>query len=572
MSFEIYLSQIGDFHRYQFLLMVFIFYTTFMTGINYYTQIFLFSVPPHECRIPSSSSSSAPSSLFLPASTLLNSSLQFQGSPWQNLAQCQFPTNISLSHSLENGTPTVAVKKLLMDGLGDGDLKWNHCTQGWNYDTSNIFMTVVAEILIACLRFRMGRKPTVLFSHVVYFLGGIGTYFAHGFVPIAIARFMVGMSHHIISHLPYLIALEYCGVKKRVIPLLTMMLAYSLASVTIPIISHELSHWHELLFLATFPNLLVVILFPWVPESPSWLLCNNKFQEAGRILQQVAKINGTDVRPVLKDLESQISKARSMEKSRVQEEGEGRDRSTWLVDALLTNFNGVRHFLGYSRLCLHLVISMVISVVGFMCYYGHVENTSNLGGDGFTKYVYGAVVEIPAFSVPFLANKFGRKLVIMGLFSFSGLASALYEVFHQDQPETALALALCGRMCSCGAYYIALQYVSELMPTIVRGTCVASCEIAGGIGLFISPQIVYLGRNMRSLPLLIFAGLSFLGSGAAMFLPETAGHLLPQTLEDGNDFGRDQSFCSFLKPRRSGSKGDAQAHDGPLDQQEEISL
>lgn len=55
------------------------------------------------------------------------------------------------------------------------------------------------------LHFRIGRKPTILFSHVVYFLGGIGTYFAHGFVPIAIARFMVGMSHHIISHLPYLI-------------------------------------------------------------------------------------------------------------------------------------------------------------------------------------------------------------------------------------------------------------------------------------------------------------------------------------------------------------------------------
>lgn len=73
------------------------------------------------------------------------------------------------------------------------------------------------------------------------------------------------------------------------------------------------------------------------------------------------------------------------------------------------------------------------SVVGFMCYYGHVENTSNLGGDGFTKYVYGALVEIPAFSVPFLANKLGRKLMIIGLFSFSGMASALYEVFHQGK-------------------------------------------------------------------------------------------------------------------------------------------
>ena len=53
-------------------------------------------------------------------------------------------------------------------------------------------------------------------------------------------------------------------------------------------------------------------------------------------------------------------------------------------------------------------------------------------------------------------------------------------------------MALFGRLCVCGAYYIALQYASELMPTIMRGTGVAICEIMGGIGLFVSPQIVYL--------------------------------------------------------------------------------
>ena len=66
------------------------------------------------------------------------------------------------------------------------------------------------------------------------------------------------------------------------------------------------------------------------------------------------------------------------------------------------------------------------SVTGFMCYYGYVENTSNLGSDGFSKYVYGALVEIPAMSIPFLANRLGRKYLILTLFFASALTGISY--------------------------------------------------------------------------------------------------------------------------------------------------
>ena len=43
-----------------------------------------------------------------------------------------------------------------------------------------------------------------------------------------------------------------------------------------------------------------------------------------------------------------------------------------------------------------------------------------------------------------------------------------------------------------GAYYICLQYGSEIFPTVIRGQGVALCEIVGGIAIFISPLVVYL--------------------------------------------------------------------------------
>ena len=56
-------------------------------------------------------------------------------------------------------------------------------------------------------------------------------------------------------------------------------------------------------------------------------------------------------------------------------------------------------------------------------------------------------------------------------------------------------------MMVSGAYYICLQYGSEIFPTVIRGQGVALCEIVGGIAIFISPLVVYL---VRRLVLLIF--------------------------------------------------------------------
>ena len=46
--------------------------------------------------------------------------------------------------------------------------------------------------------------------------------------------------------------------------------------------------------IATLPNLITIVLYKWVPESPSWLLCKGKTEEAEEILTFMAKVNGRD--------------------------------------------------------------------------------------------------------------------------------------------------------------------------------------------------------------------------------------------------------------------------------------
>ena len=122
--------------------------------------------------------------------------------------------------------------------------------------------------------------------------------------------------------------------------------------------------------------------------------------------------------------------------------------------------------------------------MGFMCYYGHVQNTSNLGeGNVYKSYFLGALVEIPCWSVPFIIAKMGRRWPLLFLFTCSGICGVAYGFVPNDLPMVSLTVGLIGRMTCNGAYFICLQYSSEIFPTVIRGQGVRhrqlffNCEI-----------------------------------------------------------------------------------------------
>lgn len=103
-------------------------------------------------------------------------------------------------------------------------------------------------------------------------------------------------------------------------------------------------------------------------------------------------------------------------------------------------------------------------------------------------------------------------------------------------------MAIIGRFAVNVAYNIGLQYAAEILPTVVRAQGVAVIHIMGYVASILAPFIVYLGEFNASLPLIILGALGIAGGLISLFLPETLDHELPQTLEDGENFGRNQKF------------------------------
>lgn len=92
------------------------------------------------------------------------------------------------------------------------------------------------------------------------------------------------------------------------------------------------------------------------------------------------------------------------------------------------------------------------------------------------------------------------------------------------------------------SYNIGLQYAAEVLPTVVRAQGVALIHIMGYVASIIAPFVVYLGVVSPVLPLLVLGVLGIFGGMMCLLLPETLDKDLPQTLQDGENFGSDQGI------------------------------
>lgn len=102
-----------------------------------------------------------------------------------------------------------------------------------------------------------------------------------------------------------------------------------------------------------------------------------------------------------------------------------------------------------------------------------------------------------------------------------------------------LILYLIAKCTIAGGTMIIFQFGGELYPTEVRGIGIGLASFLGGVGLTIIPFITYLGTHWLVLPIIMMGIFSIVGGVVTLKLPETLNAKLPQTLEEGELFGKD---------------------------------
>jgi SP family arabinose:H+ symporter-like MFS transporter len=158
---------------------------------------------------------------------------------------------------------------------------------------SALYGTVVGSLLGGWPADRFGRKATLLWIGILYFVGAVGSALAPNVVTFIAARVIGGLGIGISTVVAPMYISEIAPPKYR--GRLAGMFQFNIVfGILIAYVSNELlsgigeNAWRWMLGVAAFPSLLYAALCFSLPESPRWLLSRKGDRDAGlQVLQRI---------------------------------------------------------------------------------------------------------------------------------------------------------------------------------------------------------------------------------------------------------------------------------------------
>lgn len=325
---------------------------------------------------------------------------------------------------------------------------------------------------------------------------------------------------------------------------MSIAIFFTFATCVLPWIAYFVADWKWFIIITSAPLCLAALTPFVVPESARyvfilfglkislkqlidfrWLVSQGQIPKAIGILKKFERINGKEISPqIYKDFEDSCTRMQA-------EEADHSNHS--LLDLFKT-----------PRLRRITILLILIWGAISLVFDGHVRNVGALGLDFFVTFTVAAATEFPADTFLTLTlDRWGRRWLAFGTMVMSGVFSLLAVCVPVGFASATLAIL--GRFSVNISYNIGLQYAAELLPTVVRAQGVAFIHIMGYVASIVAPFIVYLSHYMKELPLIILGAIGIIGGILALYLPETLNHELPQTLADGEEFGRGQGLWDF---------------------------
>lgn len=308
-------------------------------------------------------------------------------------------------------------------------------------------------------------------------------------------------------------AIEMVGPDKRVFCTIVSNIAYSCGLVLLAGIVYIVRDWRYLTLAVSLPLLLLFSCFFVLPESPRWLMAVNQPRRAAQILKTIARVNGLTVVPNFVELVEQR-----------HQRAQGPSQTTASP--------GILDLFKTKNMCRKTLIITLIWFANTSVYVGLSYYAPALGGDEIWNFFLAGVVELPTYILlwPGLSYCGRRSILCISMLS-GGIACVTTSVYSEDT-NIMLILYCIGKMGISSAFVVLPLLASEIYPTVVRGLGMSFSSVIAMIGPIVIPVINHMGQQMLVLPLIIMGSLLIVGGLASLFLPETRGKNLPQTIEE----------------------------------------
>lgn len=386
------------------------------------------------------------------------------------------------------------------------------------------FGVLVGDIIIGNIGDLFGRKIALYIGLIGQLVLTVGVSFAPDFYSFGILQFFVGGTVHGAFLTIAVIGLETVGPTKRIWTGMFVQMFFAFGEMYLAFVAWLIRDWMWINLACAIPCVFYLTYWWFVPESPRWLISKGRLKEAKKILETIAKTNSKSISPHL--LES------TLQQKKIESDSHAK---LW-------------HIFGRPVLLRRTLILMFNWMIVSMTYYGVIMNSGNLAGDFYVNFFLMCLAEIPGLLVGLaVLDKLGRRFSNSGSMIVGGLACicTIFTVVFggKDLQPLTIVLAFIGKAGAAAAFGIVYIFTAELIPTVVRNAAMGSCSCAARVGAMLAPYIANSGELIggkfgKAEPLLVFGILSVIAGLLLLLLPETYGRKLPDTMQEGEDFGR----------------------------------
>lgn len=517
---EKFLESVGGFGKYQKMMFLLLSLPTVVVSMQKMAWVFLASEVDHRCRMWWEEEN---------ATYPMDDEVKKLSYPWDDQKkaydQCHYYSNVTIE-PLERGNYTEKLTCGTSQVYDTSQFRTSAvidyglvCERAWlraTVQSTYMIGMLLGSYILGDISDRVGRKPVFLSSLVVMVIVGIGQVAIPHYAALIVLRLLLGASLQGIFLVAYVMSMEMVGKRSRTVVGVVAHGFYSIGFFVTALLAWLITSWHWLQVAMTLPALLFIPYYWIIPESARWLITKRRPEEARVILEKIAKVNKKKVCD--NELEEVLKCSGDEEKQA---------KGTFLD---LFRFSTLR--------CRTLNIFfnwMVNSGV----YYGLSLNTSNLGGNPYLNFVISGAVELPGLALAtILLDRVGRRIPLSAFLGLGGLFLVATIFVPKDMAWLLITLAMSGKLCITASYAIIYTLSAEVFPTVVRNVGMGSSSMVARIGGALAPYINMLDDVWGPLPLVIFGLLAGMASLLTLLLPETRFRQLPETLEDGENFGR----------------------------------
>ena len=328
---------------------------------------------------------------------------------------------------------------------------------------------LIGAFVFGRLADRIGRRPVLMMAVVIDAFAGVASAFAPEFAWLLVLRFITGIGVGGTLPVDYTMMAEFLPSDRRGRWLVLLESFWAVGTIFLAIlalvaVSWGDDAWRVIFFVTGLPALIGVVLRFYIPESPMFLNRNGKSEEARKVLQRVAKVNGTTAEIPALQPEKQERKS------------------------ILALFNG-----DLRRRSISLFLAWALISIA---YYGvFVYLPVKLSSEGFAFMrgqvflVVLALVQLPGFALSaYGVERWGRKPTLIGFLLLSAVGCMFYSL--GSSPFVVIGSTLLMSFSLLGTWGALYAFTPEVYPTDLRASGMGMAGAVARFGGLFAPAII----------------------------------------------------------------------------------